>query len=83
MFGYHETKPTGAYQRRPTQRAPNLGYAPRYFGFFRFAGESTSRPPALIRGLMRLVTPVVGRIRRQKGKHGNTDWKVFVLWKND
>ena len=37
---------------RPTQRAADLGYAPRYFGiflalsFFRFDGESTLPPQA-------------------------------------
>jgi hypothetical protein len=39
-------------KRRPTMRASDLGYAPRYFGFFRgfelsrFEGESTLPPQA-------------------------------------
>jgi hypothetical protein len=39
-------------KKRPTQRAADLGYAPRYFGFFaawnfsRFGGESTLPPQA-------------------------------------
>ncbi len=47
MSGYRDTKRTIAYQRRPTQRAADLGYAPRFqaffvaLSFFRFDGEST------------------------------------------
>ena len=40
------------FQKRPTQRAPDLGYAPRFLGIFlalaesRFEGESTLPPQA-------------------------------------
>jgi hypothetical protein len=31
----------------------------------------------------RRITRAVRRTQPQKGNHGNSDWKVLVLWKND
>lgn len=57
------------------------GYAPPFqaffvtSGWFGQSGAFSSHP--------KRVAPTVRRIHLQKGNHGNSDWKVLVLWKND
>jgi hypothetical protein len=64
----HSVHPTGG-SRRVFERFAWLGVG---------SGKVMSSRPAHPR-----VTQAVRRTHPQKGNHGNTDWKVLVLWKND